>query len=205
MLWSDTKAISVLPQPAIDPEVAALGARNLLVYDPTSTAAAYLTGRGITFTALKNLDNLPNEARLLVIGKDALTSAESVNGRLAAWASVGRTVVVLEQAHPLKSPALPAEMAPASNEGRVAFAEDLGHPAFRGLAQKDFFTWSPDEIVFRNAYAKPSRGAKSLIQCGQSLQNSGLVEVPAGKGILLLSQMVVGEKLAQTPWPRRCL
>jgi beta-galactosidase len=196
LLWSDTKAISVLPQPAADRDVAALGAQKLLVYDPAGTAASFLTRSGIAFTALKNLDNLPERAQLLVIGKDAFSAAESPTGRLAAWASTGRTVVMLEQAHPLKFQGLPVAMESAANEGRVAFAEDLGHPAFRGLAQKDLFTWSPDEIIFRNAYAKPTRGAKSLVQCGQSLQNSGLVEVPSGKGLLLLSQLAIGEKLA---------
>ena len=52
---------------------------------------------------------------------------------------------------------------------------------------------------------KPARGAKSLMQCGNSLQNSGLVEVPAGRGVMLLSQLVVGEKLSSNPVARTLL
>lgn len=65
----------------------------------------------------------------------------------------------------------------------------------KGLKQKDFFTWNPGEVVYRDAYFKPSRGARSIVQCGESLKNSGLVEVPVGPGLLLLSQMRVGETL----------
>ena len=104
-------------------------------------------------------------------------------------------MIVLEQKNPLKYQALPAEMEAATNEGRVGFAEDLDHPVFRGLAQKDFFTWGADEILFRNAYHKPVRGAKSLLNAGIAAE-LGLVEVPAGQGVLLLSQLVLAEKLA---------
>ena len=90
-------------------------------------------------------------------------------------------------------------MNPPRTRAASGFAEDLDHPVFRGLTQKDFFTWGPDEILFRNAYVKPVRGAKSLLQCGNLLQNSGLVEVQAGQGVMLLSQLVIGEKLSHNP------
>ncbi|MBP7935501.1 MAG: hypothetical protein KA354_12720 [Phycisphaerae bacterium] len=195
-VWSDSEAASVLPPPAVSKDVASLGANGLCVYDPAGSVRAFLTARGIAFSTLKDLRKLPDSAKVLLIGKDALDPAESTSSLLAAWASAGRCVIALEQDNPLKYQAIPAEMDAATNEGRVAFAEDPGHPVFAGLAQKDFFTWSPDEIIFRNTYKKPVRGAKSLIQCGQLLANSGLVEVPAGKGLLLLSQIVIGEKLA---------
>src|SRR5205823_3856799 len=85
-----------------------------------------------------------------------------------------------------------ARLGAATAAGRVAFGEDMTRPALRGLQPKDFFTWGDDEVLFRNAYGKPARGAKSLIQCGDSLQNSALIEVPAGKGLLLLCQLTAG-------------
>ena len=102
---------------------------------------------------------------------------------------------MLEQEHPLEYQAIPAEMAPAVNMGRTAFIEDPDHPAMAGLRSKDFFTWGDDEIVYRNAYAKPTRGAKSLIQCNDFLKNSALVEVPVGQGLMLLCQLSLEEKL----------
>ncbi len=167
----------------------------LAVHDPGGVLSAYLTERAVPFVVLKDLASPPESARVLLIGKDALTETESTSSRLAAWTASGRAVIVLEQQHPLKYQALPCEMDAAVNEGRTAFAEDLDHPVLRGLKQKDFFTWGPGGVVYRNAYLKPTRGAKSLIQCDDRLQSSALVEVPAGKGVMLLSQLCIGEKL----------
>ena len=62
---------------------------------------------------------------------------------------------------------LPCDMETATNEGRTAFGEDMDHPALRGLRQKDFFTWGADEIVYRNAYVKPTRGETLFLSSGR--------------------------------------
>jgi beta-galactosidase len=169
---------------------------STFVFDPAGSVVAFLKGNGIPFTALTSLKMLPATGKVLIIGKDALDVAESASSRLAAYASAGRSVIVLEQRNPLKYQALPAEMEPATNEGRTAFGEDMDHPVMRGLKQKDFFTWGDDEVVYRNAYLKPTRGGKSLVQCDNRLQNTALAEIPAGNGLLLLSQLTIGEKLS---------
>jgi beta-galactosidase len=192
-VFKDTRAVSVLA-----PAAPAKGdEKALAVYDPAGTAAAFLTEAGVKFTPLADLKTLPEGARTLLIGKDALDATESTSSRLAAYASAGRSVIVLEQAHPLRFQALPAEMEAETNDGRVGFLEDPDHAALKGLKDKDLFTWGPDELLYRNAYKKPTRGARSLVQCGDTLRNSALVEVPAGQGVLLLSQLRVGEKVAE--------
>jgi len=220
-VFRDAKAVSVLPKPAF---AAKLGARELLVFDPKGAAAAFLKANRVAFTPLPDLKSLPATGRVLLVGNDALDEAESTSSRLAAWAvSGGRRVVVLEQSKPLKFQALPCEMEAQANDGATAFAEDLGHPALRGLAQKDFFTWgggeegshilknvrmtpdAHDDLVYRNAYAKPTRGARSLVQCHTLLQNTALVEVPVGHGLMLLCQLLVGEKLAANPVAQQLL
>ena len=118
---------------------------------------------------------------MLLIGKDAIAATESDSSKFQAWASAGRSVIVLEQANPLRYQALPADLEPEANEGRTGFAENLEHPVFAGLQQKDFFTWAGDHVVYRNAYLKPTRGAKSLLQCDKRLANTALVEVPAAR------------------------
>ena len=191
-VFRDAKAVSVLPPSRAQ---ARLDAKQLLVFDPQGAAASFLKGRGVAFTRLADLTALPDTGKVLLVGNGAVTEAESTSSRLAAYAVGGRRVIVLEQKHPLKYQALPADIDSATNTGTTAFAEDLGHPALRGLKQKDFFTWEPGDVVYRNAYAKPRRGAKSLIQCHESLERSGLVEVPVGEGLMLLCQLAVGEKL----------
>ncbi len=197
-VFQDTKNVSVLPVGVASARPAVLGrltAKTLAVYDPAGIASAFLKSQGIPFTPLVSLTTLPETAKVLLIGKDALNPAESTSSHLAAYAAAGRTVIVLEQKNPLRYQGLSGEMETATNEGRTAFAEDLGHPALQGLQQKDFFTWDEDEIVYRNAYVKPTRGGKSLIECDNLLQNSALVEMPADKGLLLLSQLALEEKL----------
>jgi hypothetical protein len=197
-LFKDTKAVSVLntaPQHLDNEGLAKLTAQSVLVDDPSGAVGAFLKGNGIAYTALTSLKTLPTAGKVLIIGKDALDVAESTSSRLAAYASAGRSVIVLEQKNPLRYQAIPAEMEPATNEGRTAYGEDMDHPVMRGLKQKDFFTWGADEVVYRNAYLKPTRGGKSLVQCDNRLQNTALVEVPVGNGLLLLSQLTLGEKL----------
>ena len=241
-VFRDTKAVSVLP--AARP-TAKLDAAQLLVFDPQGAVAAFLKGSGVAFTPLPDLKSLPEAGKVLVIGKDALDKAESTASRLAAYALGGRRVIILEQANPLRYQGLPADMDADTNEGTTAFAEDLNHPALRGLKQKDFFTWGSgrrsnilqnvgpsqgarerepagaghsnilqnvgmtpdpaDELVYRNAYRKPARGARSLVQCHLVLQNTALAEVPVGDGLLLLSQLLVAEKLPSNPVAQQLL
>ncbi|MCF7733087.1 MAG: hypothetical protein K9N23_15465, partial [Akkermansiaceae bacterium] len=182
------------------------------VFDPAGEAASFLKGAGQAFTAVPSLDAIPAAAKVLVVGRDAIAAEDRTSTRLAVLASEGRAVVVLDQANPLKYQAIPAEMELAPRltkndfgteiptaEGRSAFIEDTSHPALRGLKDKDFFTWGPDHLVFRNAYLKPTRGGKSLVQCGPRLQYSALVEVPVGDGVMYLAQLDLGGKLAVNP------
>ena len=165
-VYQDGKAVSVLPNTLqaarhfqrLDSRVNAVATpapKALAVYDPLGTAAAFLTSQGVPFTRLTRLSPLPQTAKVLLIGKDALTPAQSTSSALAAYALSGRTILVLEQKNPLKYGALPGEMAPDINHGDIAFAEDLENPILRGLQQKDFFTWGGDGMVYQNAYAKP--------------------------------------------------
>ncbi len=231
-IFRDAKRVAILPEPlkapAAKPAAAkkpramkietrshaqvspALGAQKLAVYDPAGSVAAFLKQKGVAFSALNSLENLPATAKVLLIGPDALSVAESTSSRLAAYASTGRTVIVLEQKNPLKYQGLPAEMEPLGEnlpaaQGKTAFIEDLGHPVMRGLQQRDFFTWGPDGRVYRDVYLKPARGAKSLVQAGVRLQNSALAEVPVDKGLILLSQLTIGEKLGTNVVARQLL
>ncbi len=194
------------------------GLSFIALYDPAQSVGPYLAAHKIAFASVASLDALPKNATVLLIGKDALTAEEAASSRLAAWASGGgRRVVVLEQKNPLRYQGLPAEMEAEKNEGRAAFPEDPDHPAFRGLQASDFFAWAGparaegstavgSEIVYRDAYAKPTRGGKSLVQCDKRLGSSALAEIPVGKnGLLIVSQLLVAEDLKTSPVARQML
>lgn len=221
-IYRDTKAVSVLPAPKAD----GFPAGAVALFDPAGETAAFLKSVGVSFTALPSLESLPAGIKVLVVGRDAIEAKGSTSTRLAVCASQGRAVIVLDQTNPLKYQAIPAEMELASRvrknefgtevptaDGRTAFIEDTSHPALRGLKDKDFFTWGPDlpaatpaaHLVFRNAYAKPTRGGKSLVQCGPRLAFSALVEVTVGQGVMYLCQLDLGAKLAVNPVAQQVL
>jgi len=218
-VFRDAKPLSVLPAPTFalsSPRVevrasalvkpkavantnAAGSAAGLLVFDPTGHVSAFLKARGVAFSSITSLDALPNAGKVLLVGDNALDARSSTSSALAAWASSGRSVVVLEQKNPLHFGALPGQMAMGSNRGFIAFPEDPDHPVLKGLTPPDFFSWSGDGVVYQDAYAKPTSGGKSLVQCGDGLTDSALAQMNAGRGTLLLCQLVVGEKLDSSP------
>src|SRR5208282_915718 len=181
----------------------ALAKADLVVLDPFGSVQGRLQARGIAFTEAASVAEIPAKAKVVVIGKDALSAREATDPKWTALAGNGAKVLVLDQAHPLHYQATPSDLAPTDFVGRVAFEENTEHPIFSGLEQNDFFTWSKDHVVYRNVYTKPTRGATSLAHCDKELNYSAIAECPVNDGLLLLCQMVVGEKLAFDPVAQR--
>src|SRR5262249_8773212 len=95
-VFKDVKAVSVLAPAAKPAGLAKFTEKELLVYDPDGTTAAFLKQHGVAFTPLADLKSLPETGKVLLIGKDALSLAESTSSALAAYASAGRSIIVLE-------------------------------------------------------------------------------------------------------------
>ena len=186
------------------PGVPQLG-KEIYVYDPKGIVQPWLKQRNYPFHNVAALDDLPAKMRVLIVGPDALTPRQATDPRWVALAARGARVLVLDQAHPLLYQAVPADLTATDYVGRIAFPENLDHPAFAGLGKADFFCWSGDHIVYRNAYKKASRGARSLLQCDDELSCSALVECPVKDGVLVLSQAAIGSKLGSDPVAERLL
>lgn len=200
-VFREIKPVAIIPQDAV--RKPKLEAADLFVLDPNGSVKARLGRRGIAFTELANFDDLPDGAKVVIIGKDALTSRQATDPRWRALAASGARVLVLEQQHPLHYLAVPADFEVTNYVGRIAFPENPEHPIFDALGEQDFFTWSGDHIVYRNVYKKASGGATSLVQCDEELSCSALAACPVGEGLLLLCQLVVGEKLDSDPVAQR--
>ena len=137
-----------------------------------------MQARGIAFTEAASAAEIPAKAKVVIVGKDALSAREATDPQWTALAGNGAKVLVLDQAHPLHYQATPADLAPTDFVGRVAFEQNTEHPIFSGLEQNDFFTWSKDHVVYRNVYIKPTRGATSLAHCDKELNCSAIAECP---------------------------
>ena len=199
-VFEDTKDVSILPAPAA-PDLAKTAPGRIALFDPNNSVKNFLTSAKVPFTPIDDPARIPATAKVVIIGKDALSTATATSSQLAAWASEGdaRAVLALEQTHSLKFQALPGQMATDTNAGCLGFPEDATNPILTGLKGKDFLTWGPDGYLYRNAYAKPVSGGKSIVQCDMKLADSALVQMQAGSGIMLLSQLLIGEKIKTNP------
>ncbi len=204
-VFSDRKPLSVIETATPPAALKGVAAAQLAVFDPGQKVARFLTSRGVRFTAVGSLAALPKSATVLLIGPDALDAATSASSRLAAWASSGKRVVVLDQTHPLRYQGLPVPIETTANTGRTAYIEDASNPACAGLRSEDFWTWGVNVPVYRNAYGKPARGARSLIQCHARLANSALIEIPVDTGLMLLCQLTVGANIDRSAAAQRLL
>jgi beta-galactosidase len=195
-VFRDVKPCVLLgPEPVL-PKVAG---DDLILFDPKGKVGPWLKQRGYPFREVASLDDLPSKLKLLVVGPDALTPRQATDPRWVALAAAGARVLMLDQDNPLHYQALPADLEPTPPTGRIGFPENLEHPAFDGLGKEDFFCWSGDHVVYRNAYKKALRGARSLLQCDDELSCTALAECPVQGGLLVVSQAAVGSRLDSDP------
>jgi hypothetical protein len=194
-VFEDSKDVSVLPPAKTLLADGAPAAGSVGLFDPSGKIGPFLNDQGIQTVAVKTLTQIPDGIKTLIVGPDALDPITSTSALLSTWASSGRAAIVLDQKNPLQYQGLPGEMDSDTNHGCVAFAEDPDSPLFHGLSQKDLFCWGDDNWAYRDAYVKPESGGKSIIQCGLKLADSALVQMQSGEGVLLLSQLLIGEKL----------
>jgi hypothetical protein len=144
---------------------------------------------GTAFTAVSSLAALPTGGRVLIVGPDALSASDSTSTALAAWAANGRSVIVSIRSNPLRYQASDRgnqhcfrhchRRAAHQRTGRLS--RRFEPSIMRNLRGNDFRGWGNDGEVYRNAYLKPARGARSLVQVGPRLEQSALIEIPTGK------------------------
>lgn len=177
---------------------------RILVLDPEGEVKARLKDRGIGFTAVRSAQELMDrDARLIVIGRDAIGSGKASDVMWQHLVLSGTNVLVLEQEHPLHYRSLPADFEPTTRGGSIMFPQDLAHPVFDGLGRADFFCWSDGHRSYKNAYRKAQRGARSLLHGDIDLSCTMLSQCRLGDRVMVLCQALVGQKLATDPVARR--
>ncbi len=186
----------------IDPDrapTAPAPAGGIVVLDKAGAVSDRLKRRGVKHTRVESADAIPVGARLIVVGPDSLSKQDARSAMWKQLAAAGKRIIVLDQEHPLLGEAVDADLKVSGFTGRIAFMENMLHPIFEGLEQKDFFTRGADHLVYREVYEKPSKGARSLMQCDADLAYSALLEAQVGDGLLLLCQAMAGTKLDSDP------
>ena len=192
--YVDERPIAVLPTGRALKATAAVH-----VLDRKGALAAFLRKRGTTFARVDSLRDVKGKRGVLLIGPGSLTPEEAFGPALLGFAVAGGRVICLEQEHPLSGAALPAPIRPSTRFGGYAHPQALGTAIFRDLGRDDLIDWAGDHPTYTNAYYKPTRGGRSLAECGGSLDLSPLIEVPCGQGVILLCQLRVGASLGIDP------
>ncbi len=169
---------------------------ELAVFDPKGEAKARLRALGVPFAEAATVDDLlASPAKVLLAGRDAVPEERAADPAWLRAVAGGRRLVALEQEHPLRFQAVAGDFDVTQYRGRLAFPEDLTHPAFAGLAPEDFLCWSGDHACYKGAYSKATRGARSLLQCDEKLGFTAFAESRLGPGLMVLNQTLTGEKL----------
>ncbi len=164
-----------------------LSGKKVALFDLSGSTKTVFDNIGLTYTSVSALSGVTAASYdVLVIGAGNPTS-----GLSADFARNGGRVLCLSQA--LK-PALPITL-PALVSGAqkdVQFLFNGGkHKVFEGLDQRDLSYWAGDVPIAQNVYDRPTATENIRVLCAAN--NDGdyapILEVPAGKGTYILSQM----------------
>jgi len=190
-IYQTERRYRVLPESAIE----AAAPAGIAVWGPGGIVQDRLAEQDVAFTEVRSLEDVGEEAKLVIVGPNAVTPELATDPVWMRLAASGKRVLVLEQEHPLHYQAVPLDAEPAEYDGRMSFSQNLKHPAFAGLTDFDLSFWNNDHVVYRNIYTKPSRGGQSLAHADDKLGYSTLIFAPINEGGLMLSQYAIGEKL----------
>lgn len=171
----------------------------LILFDRSGKIGPFLKRVGVEVREIASLADLEGLEGCLIVGSHTLTPREAVGQDLLAFALQGNRVIVLEQTNPAMGANLPMDMKSTTFFGGYAHPQALGTPVLRDLGADDLVDWAGDHPTYLNTYLKPSRGARSLVQCGDALQYSPLLVAGCGEGTMVLCQMRVGDKLGVDP------
>jgi glycosyl hydrolase family 2 len=225
VVFADSKPIYVAPQAGAP---RGFPRDTLVAFDPTPMGKLFmdLGVRSIPHKQAITIKAIPDDAKIVLIGAQTLDkrTVKQAGAKLRKVVLGGGTVIVLEQETPLQKNDLPvAGVAVPPKEGRepVGMAEHataargrsggiahpvaVAHPVLKGIAPEDLFTWTGDEFNFRRSYGTPVGGPIAIIQSGDGLGLTPMMEIPVGQGSYLLSQMLIGEKLGTEPTADRLL
>ncbi|HUT92815.1 MAG TPA: carbohydrate-binding domain-containing protein [Thermoguttaceae bacterium] len=195
------------------------GLRIALYEGPDRTVGRALADARVTPLRVEDLTKLP-QADVLLIGPHALDAAKPAQGlpvvggqagprqAISAFVRRGGSVVVLEQ-DTYEHGLLPARL--VDRGATIAFQRTaLGPfpPLTTDAWETPFRFWRGDHVVARKTISKPSHGRfRALVDSGgpEGLVYVAVLELLEGRGRYLLSQLAIGEKLADEPAAQRTL
>ncbi len=174
-----------------------LSGKKVALYDPAQTTKAIIDNIGISYTAVTALSGVTYPTYdVLIIGSNNPTT-----GLPASFVVNGGRVLCLSQT---TKPALPINL-PALVSGPQKDVQFLlngaKHKIFEGLDQNALSYWASNANTAQNVYDRPvtSENIRVLVAANNNGDYAPVLEVPAGKGTYLLSQMDIVPQYTNEP------
>ncbi|MCM8767533.1 MAG: hypothetical protein NC921_01960 [Candidatus Omnitrophica bacterium] len=222
LVFQDEKNISIFPRIS-KVNFKNLNPNNLFVYDIDGKIKDALKLIGQNFSVLENINFIPQKLEYLIIGSNSINkeNRKIISEKIKTLLKEGKKIVVFEQETPLEKNELPINIEiakqikrpteiysefkkPEGASGSICFPIAFSHQVLEDLKQEDFFTWI-DDYNFKVSYKTPEKGAISLIQAGDDLNLTPMLEIVDGKGSLILCQLLVCEKFEKEPVAQKIL
>lgn len=200
--FRDERQCSIFPRLSLrTPAGAAVG-----VYDPPGTTADKLAAAGLEFERVVDLADA--DCDVLVIGAGAWKPEEDavpVIGGASAQAALtefvrggGRALVVEQTYYP--AGAVPVQL--TDHTSTMTFPQMPDHPVLAGIRPPDLKWWRTDHVVTAPEPEQPHRGAfRAIVVSGSraGIAHAPMLELPQGRGTMLLCQMRLAERLGVEP------
>ena len=174
-----------------------LTGRKVALLDAVGTTKAVLDNIGVSYTMVTDLAAVTYPSYdVLIIG-----DRNSTAGLNANFALNGGRVLCLQQT---SKPSLPINL-PALISGTQSDVQFLlngaKHAIFNGLNQNDLSYWANNVTTANNVYDRPSapENIRVLLAANNDGTGAPILEVPAGLGTYLLSQMEIISQYAVEP------
>jgi len=222
VVFEDEKTVSILPG-ITKVNFEHLNSKVLFVYDTEGKIKKALSSFGQDFSVLKDLNSIPETLEVLIIGSNSINkeNRKIISKKVKTLLKEGKKIVIFEQEMPLEKNELPVNISiakqrksvrqiyseflkPEGTSGSICFPVALAHPILKGLKKDDFFTWTGD-YNFKVSYKTPEKEAISIIQAGDDLNLTPMMEIKEEKGKLILSQLLIGEKFEKEPVAQKLL
>ncbi|MGC8842743.1 MAG: glycosyl hydrolase 2 galactose-binding domain-containing protein [bacterium] len=158
----------------------------------------FLKEVGIIPKQINSLDEVTIFPSILLIPPNAISLNEANSDFLSNFLRKGGRVICLEQDNPIKLVGS-INLNPTSHQASYNFPLGGYSPIFNGLKEGDFSNWAGASPTAEKVWEKPAGKIRSLVVCGPGLSYTSLLEIPLEKGLLLASQLKIGEKIKSEP------
>jgi beta-galactosidase len=191
--FQDVKLLSIFP-----PLKGISIKHPLYVFPIDNKLVNFLKKLGISPKPIGSLEEVKSFPSILIMSPNSLSSDMANADFLSNLMAKGVRVICLEQRNPIK---LIGSMNLKPTQHKASYNFPLGafSQIFSNLEQEDFSCWAGDSPTAEFVWEKPAGKARSMVVCGPGLDFASLLEIPLGKGVLLASQLKIGEKLDIEP------